>query len=60
MAWLLDLDGVVWLAHQEIPGVAAAVARLRAAGERVLFLHTGGLPSLFAYGDIVLGDKPVP
>ena len=29
-------------------------------GEKVLFLHTGGLPSLFAYGDIVLGDKPVP
>ncbi len=29
------------------------------AGERVLFLHTGGLPSLFAYADVVLGDKPV-
>jgi D-cysteine desulfhydrase len=30
-----------------------------AAGERVLFLHTGGLPSLFAYQDVVLGDSPV-
>jgi D-cysteine desulfhydrase len=28
-------------------------------GEKLLFLHTGGLPSLFAYGDVVLGDKPV-
>ena len=27
--------------------------------EKVLFLHTGGLPSLFAYQDIVLGDTPV-
>jgi D-cysteine desulfhydrase len=29
------------------------------AGEKVLFLHTGGLPSLFAYQDVVLGDKPL-
>lgn len=28
------------------------------AGERVLFLHTGGLPSLFAYQDVLLGDPP--
>jgi D-cysteine desulfhydrase len=28
-------------------------------GEKVLFLHTGGLPSLFAYQDVVLGDKPI-
>jgi HAD superfamily hydrolase (TIGR01450 family) len=38
MAWLLDLDGVVWLAGEGIPGSAEAVARLRAAGERVLFV----------------------
>ena len=30
-----------------------------APDEKVLFLHTGGLPSLFAYQDIVLGDTPV-
>jgi D-cysteine desulfhydrase len=30
-----------------------------AAGERVLFLHTGGLPSLHAYEAQVLGDAPV-
>lgn len=30
-----------------------------APGERVLFLHTGGLPSLFAYEREVLGQAPV-
>jgi D-cysteine desulfhydrase len=29
-----------------------------APGERVLFLHTGGLPSLHAYERVVLGDPP--
>jgi 4-nitrophenyl phosphatase len=38
VTWLLDLDGVVWLASDAIPGAAAAVARLRAAGERVGFI----------------------
>lgn len=37
-AVLCDLDGVVWLAHQPIPGSVAAIARLRAAGHRVLFV----------------------
>lgn len=37
MTWVLDLDGVVWLADQPIDGAAAAVARLRATGRRVLF-----------------------
>lgn len=36
--WVLDLDGVVWLADTPIPGAAAAVERLRAAGERVVFV----------------------
>jgi 4-nitrophenyl phosphatase len=38
MAWLLDLDGVVWLSGVAIPGSPEAVARLRAAGERVVFV----------------------
>lgn len=38
MAWILDLDGVIWLAGQPIPGSADAVARLRAHGERVCFV----------------------
>lgn len=35
---LCDLDGVIWLSHQPIPGSVDAVARLRAAGHRVLFV----------------------
>jgi HAD superfamily hydrolase (TIGR01450 family) len=38
VAWVLDLDGVVWLADHAIPGAADAVARLRARGERVVFV----------------------
>ena len=38
MAWILDLDGVVWLAHDPIPGSVEAIAALRAAGERVCFV----------------------
>jgi D-cysteine desulfhydrase len=29
------------------------------AGQRVLFIHTGGMPSLFAYQDVVLGQTEV-
>lgn len=35
---LCDLDGVVWLMHQPIPGSVEAIARIRAAGHRVLFV----------------------
>lgn len=35
--WVLDLDGVVWLAHRPLVGAADAVARLRRAGP-VLFV----------------------
>jgi 4-nitrophenyl phosphatase len=38
MGWVLDLDGVVWLADTPIPGAAGAVARLRQAGEDVVFI----------------------
>ena len=38
MTWLLDLDGVVWLAEEPIDGSVEAVHRLREGGERVLFL----------------------
>ena len=44
MTWALDLDGVVWLAGRGIPGSAAAVAALRAAGERVVFLTNNSGP----------------
>jgi 4-nitrophenyl phosphatase len=38
MAWALDLDGVIWLGDQPIPGSAEAVARLQATGEPVVFV----------------------
>ena len=38
MAWLLDLDGVVWLAHRPIAGSVAAIDRLQDSGETVLFV----------------------
>ncbi len=38
MAWALDLDGVLWLGEEPIPGAAAAVAALRARGETVGFV----------------------
>lgn len=38
MAWVLDLDGVVWLAGEPIAGSVAAVAALRAAGVPLAFV----------------------
>ena len=38
MSWLIDLDGVVWLADLASPGAADAIARLRSAGKRVAFV----------------------
>ncbi len=38
MAWVIDLDGVLWLGKQPISGSAEAVARLRATGQRVVFV----------------------
>jgi HAD superfamily hydrolase (TIGR01450 family) len=46
MAWVLDLDGVVWLGTQVIPGAAEAVDRLRAAGEQVLFVTNNSFATL--------------
>jgi 4-nitrophenyl phosphatase len=48
VTWVLDLDGVVWLADQPIAGAADAVARLRAAGERVIFATNNSWPPVAA------------
>jgi 4-nitrophenyl phosphatase len=37
VGFVLDLDGVLWLGDQPIPGAAEAVARLRSAGEDIVF-----------------------
>ncbi|HLY83791.1 MAG TPA: HAD-IIA family hydrolase, partial [Acidimicrobiales bacterium] len=46
MLWLLDLDGVVWLSGRPIPGSPDAIARLRAAGERVAFVTNNSGPTV--------------
>jgi 4-nitrophenyl phosphatase len=38
VAWIFDLDGVIWLTEDVIPGSPEAVAAVRAAGHRVLFV----------------------
>ena len=38
MAWVFDLDGVIWVGDQAIAGAAAAVARVRATGEPIAFV----------------------
>jgi glycerol 3-phosphatase-2 len=45
MAVVVDLDGVVWLAEQAIPGGARAVTMLRDGGERVVFLTNNSFTS---------------
>ena len=49
MTWALDLDGVVWLAETPISGSVEAVARLRAHGERVVFLTNNSAPTVGDY-----------
>jgi glycerol 3-phosphatase-2 len=46
MLWVLDLDGVVWLAGTPIPGSASAIDRLRSSGERVAFVTNNSTPLL--------------
>jgi HAD superfamily hydrolase (TIGR01450 family) len=50
---LCDLDGVVWLAHEPIPGSVEAIARLRRDGVRVLFV-TNNSASLVAEHEAAL------
>lgn len=44
MTWAVDLDGVVWRGEVKLPGADAAIARLRAAGQRVVFLTNNSSP----------------
>lgn len=46
MLTILDLDGVIWLAEEPVDGSREAVARLRAAGHRVLFLTNNSSPTV--------------
>lgn len=49
MLWVFDLDGVVWLAGQAIPGAAEAVRRLRHAGHRMAFVTNNSTPTVDEY-----------
>jgi 4-nitrophenyl phosphatase len=44
--WVLDLDGVIWLADQPIAGAAEAVAKLRAHGWPVVFVSNNSFGRL--------------
>lgn len=56
---LCDLDGVVWLAREAIPGAPEAVERLRAAGRRVLFVTNNSM-SVVADQEQALADIGIP
>ncbi len=43
--WVVDLDGVIWLAGDPIEGAGAAVGRLQRAGVRVLFATNNAEPT---------------
>ena len=49
MLWVFDLDGVVWLAGQAIPGSPEAVSRLRDQGHRVAFVTNNSTPTVAEY-----------
>ena len=45
-SWIVDLDGVVWLANEPISGSGEAVQRLREAGHRVVFASNNSSPTV--------------
>lgn len=51
MLWVLDLDGVVWLAGHAIPGSPEAVRRLRESGHKVVFVTNNSTPTVAEYVD---------
>lgn len=44
-----DLDGVIWLSGEALPGAGEAVARLRAAGAHVVFLTNNSSQTVAGY-----------
>jgi 4-nitrophenyl phosphatase len=55
MLWVLDLDGVIWLAGTAISGAPDAVRRLHAAGETVAFVTNNSGPTLSEYTAMLHG-----
>lgn len=56
---LCDLDGVVWLSHEPIPGSVEALAALRAAGRSVVFV-TNNSAAMIAEHEAALQAIGVP
>ena len=56
---LCDLDGVVWLRRQAIPGAPEAIERLRDSGRRVLFVTNNSM-STIADQEAALASIGVP
>ncbi len=56
---LCDLDGVVWLAREAIPGAAEGIAALRESGRRVLFVTNNSF-SLLAEQEAALAAIGIP
>jgi HAD superfamily hydrolase (TIGR01450 family) len=56
---LCDLDGVVWLSQRPIAGSVDAIARLRAAGHRVLFV-TNNSAATVGTQEAVLSGLGIP
>ncbi|MBN2151491.1 MAG: HAD-IIA family hydrolase [Candidatus Lokiarchaeota archaeon] len=54
-AWILDLDGVVYRGKEAVPGAAEAVALVKRAGKRALFLTNNSTRTREAYVDVLRG-----
>ena len=55
MVWVFDLDGVIWLGGEPIPGSAAAVDRIRGAGHQVAFVTNNSGPTRAEYVKMLAG-----
>lgn len=53
--YVVDLDGTVYLGDEALPGAVAALARIRTAGSRVVFLTNNPLRSAASYAERLRG-----
>jgi len=53
--YVLDLDGTVYLGGEALPGSVETLARIRAAGARVVFLTNNPLRSAASYAELLRG-----
>jgi len=53
--YVMDLDGTVYLGDQALPGAVETLARIRAAGARVVFLTNNPLRSAASYAQVLSG-----